>query len=137
VGSECTGNNRDQFAGERALRYDADEDKHDDIISADLKSMRRCDIDAAISLLTTMLDRGEDLIFTACRVIMFLSEDVGLADSRALSLVVACFEACEKGGLPQRVINLVHATRFLATGPKNNSTYRPLSKCRTYAAQNG
>jgi putative ATPase len=69
--------------------------------------------------------------------VIFASEDIALADSRALPLAIACFEACEKIGMPECAINLAHVTVFLATSPKSNSTYTALSKCRSHVAKNG
>ncbi|MDR2628639.1 MAG: replication-associated recombination protein A, partial [Puniceicoccales bacterium] len=137
IGSEIKADDVEKFSIERALRYDADEDEHYDTISAYIKSMRGCDPDAAIFWLTKMLDSGEDPRFIARRMVIFASEDVGLADSRALPLAVACFEACEKIGMPECALNLSHVTVFLATAPKSNSTYLALSKCRSHVAKNG
>ncbi|MDR3144456.1 MAG: replication-associated recombination protein A [Puniceicoccales bacterium] len=137
VGSEITAEQVENFSMERALRYDADEDEHYDTISAYIKSMRGCDPDAAIFWMTKMLDGGEDPRFIARRMVIFASEDVGLADPRALPLAIACFEACEKIGMPECALNLVHVTVFLATAPKSNSTYMALSKCRSHVAKNG
>jgi putative ATPase len=115
------------FAQERLLRYDANEDDHYDTISAYIKSMRGCDPDAAIYWLAKMVNSGEDPRFIARRLVIFASEDVGLADSRALPLAIACFEACEKIGMPECQLNLAHATVFMATAPKSNSAYMALS----------
>jgi putative ATPase len=127
----------ENFSMERALRYDADEDEHYDTISAYIKSMRGCDPDAALFWMTKMLDGGEDPRFIARRMVIFASEDIGLADSRALPLAVACFEACEKIGMPECALNLAHVTVFLATAPKSNSTYMALCKCRESIGKNG
>ncbi|MDR1414021.1 MAG: replication-associated recombination protein A [Puniceicoccales bacterium] len=137
AGSQIVGENVESFSTERALRYDADEDEHYDTISAYIKSMRGCDPDAAIFWLTKMLDGGEDPRFIARRMVIFASEDVALADSRALPLAIACFEACEKIGMPECAINLAHVTVFLATAPKSNSTYLALCSCRSHVAKNG
>ncbi|MDR2738184.1 MAG: replication-associated recombination protein A [Puniceicoccales bacterium] len=137
AGSEITAEVVENFSAERALRYDADEDEHYDTISAYIKSMRGCDPDAAIFWLVKMLDGGEDPRFIARRMVIFASEDVALADSRALPLAIACFEACEKIGMPECAINLAHVTVFLATSPKSNSTYTALSKCRSHIAKCG
>jgi putative ATPase len=137
VGSKIRGEDVENFSAERLLRYDADEDEHYDTISAYIKSMRGCDPDAAIFWLAKMLNGGEDPRFIARRMVIFASEDIGLADSRALPLAIACFEACEKIGMPECALNLVHVTVFLATSPKSNSTYMALSKCRGHIAKNG
>ncbi|MDR1255858.1 MAG: replication-associated recombination protein A [Puniceicoccales bacterium] len=125
------------FAQERMLRYDANEDDHYDTISAFIKSMRGCDPDAAIYWLAKMVNSGEDPRFIARRLVIFASEDVGLADSRALPLAIACFEACEKIGLPECQLNLAHTTVFMATAPKSNSAYMALNRATKSIMTNG
>jgi putative ATPase len=70
-------------------------------------------------------------------MVIFASEDIGFPDSRALPLAVACFDACEKIGLPECAFNLARVIVFLATAPKSNATYLAPSKCRAYVTQNG
>jgi putative ATPase len=118
------------FARERQIRYDADEDEHYDTASAFIKSMRGGDPDAALYWLAKMLAGGEDPRFIARRLVIFASEDIGLADSRALGLAVACFQACEQVGLPECELNLAHAVTFLATAPKSNSTTLALGRAK-------
>lgn len=137
TGSEIAVEDVENFSMERALRYDADEDEHYDTISAYIKSMRGCDPDAAIFWLNKMLEGGEDPRFIARRMVIFASEDVALADPRALPLAIACFEACEKIGMPECAINLAHVSVFLATAHKSNSTYMALTRCRASVAKNG
>jgi putative ATPase len=114
------------FAQERRIRYDADEDEHYDTISAFIKSVRGGDPDAAIYWLAKMLEGGEDPRFIARRLVILASEDVGLADSRALPLAVAAHHACDFVGLPECGLNLAHVTIFLATAPKSNSATEAL-----------
>ncbi|MDR2419911.1 MAG: replication-associated recombination protein A [Puniceicoccales bacterium] len=125
------------FAQERQIRYDSDEDEHYNTISAFIKSIRGCDPDAAIYWLAKMLEGGEDPRFIARRLIIAASEDVGLGDSRALSLANACFDACERVGMPECALNLAHTTVFLAMAPKSNSTYVALTRAREHIRQNG
>jgi putative ATPase len=125
------------FAQERQIRYDADEDEHYNTISAFIKSIRGCDPDAAIYWLAKMLEGGEDPRFIARRLIIAASEDVGLGDSRALPLATACFDACERVGMPECALNLAHVTVFLATAPKSNSTYVALTRAREHIRQEG
>ena len=125
------------FAQERQIRYDADEDEHYNTISAFIKSIRGCDPDAAIYWLAKMLEGGEDPRFIARRLIIAASEDVGLGDSRALSLANACFDACERVGMPECALNLAHVSVFLATAPKSNSTYVALTRARESIRQEG
>jgi len=109
------------FAQERGVRYDRGEDEHYDSASALIKSMRGNDPDAAVYWLAKMLAGGEDPRFIARRLVIFASEDVGLADSRALLMADAAFRACETIGLPECELNLAHVVLFLATCPKSNS----------------
>ncbi|GHB90321.1 ATPase AAA [Cerasicoccus arenae] len=122
MGSEVTTEDLSVFARERQIRYDNNEDEHYDTISAFIKSMRGGDPDAALYWLAKMLAGGEDPRFIARRLVILASEDVGLADSRALPLAVAAFQACDFIGLPECELTLAHVTVFLATAPKSNST---------------
>ena len=115
----------ESFAKERQIRYDK-EDEHYDTASAYIKSIRGGDPDAALYWLTKMLEGGEDPRFIARRLVILASEDVGLADSRALPLATATFQACEIIGLPECSINLAHATVFLSCSPKSNTAYMGL-----------
>jgi putative ATPase len=109
------------FARERQIRYDADQDEHYDTSSAFIKSIRGCDPDAALYWLAKMLAGGEDPRFIARRLVILASEDIGLADSRALTVAVAAQQAVEFVGLPECELNLAHAVLFLALSPKSNS----------------
>ncbi|MDR0728293.1 MAG: replication-associated recombination protein A [Puniceicoccales bacterium] len=125
------------FARERQIRYDADEDEHYNTISAFIKSLRGGAPDAALYWLAKMLEGGEDPRFIARRLLIAASEDVGLGDSRALPLANACFDACERVGLPECALNLAHVTVFLATAPKSNSSYLALNRARESIRQEG
>ncbi|MDR0727320.1 MAG: replication-associated recombination protein A [Puniceicoccales bacterium] len=118
------------FAAERHIRYDRDESEHHATISAYIKSMRGCDPNAAVYWLVKMLEGGEDPRFIARRLVIFASEDVGLADTRALPLANACYAACETVGMPECAINLSHVTVFMALVRKSNSTYMALTNAR-------
>ena len=118
------------FASERQIRYDANEDEHYDTASAFIKSIRGCDPDAAMYWLAKMLVGGEDPRFIARRLVIAASEDIGLADSRALGVAVACFQACEMIGLPECEYNLAHTTLFLATCPKSNSATQAIANAK-------
>ncbi len=109
------------------LRYDKAADGHYDQASAFIKSMRGSDPDAAVYWLLRMIESGEDARFIARRMIIFASEDVGLADRQALPLAVAAFEALDRVGLPEARYALVHAAIALAVAPKSNSVARALS----------
>ncbi|MBT6851741.1 MAG: replication-associated recombination protein A [Opitutae bacterium] len=130
VGAKLTDQELAVFSRERNIRYDKDEDEHYDTASAFIKSMRGNDPDAALYWLAKMLAGGEDPRFIARRLVIFASEDVGLADSRALLLADAAFRACEIIGLPECELNLAHVTIFLATCPKSNSSTLAIGKAK-------
>ena len=98
------------------------------MISAFIKSIRGSDADAALFWLARMLEAGEDARFIARRLIVHASEDIGMADSRALLVAVAAAQAVEHVGLPEVRLNLAHATVYLATAPKSNSVYLAIGK---------
>jgi putative ATPase len=104
--------------GTSALRYGRDD--HYDVVSAFIKSMRGSDADAAVYWLARMLEAGEDARFIARRMVIFASEDVGLADPQALLVAVAAAHAVEHVGLPEAQLNLSQAAIHLATAPKSN-----------------
>ena len=105
----------------RALLYDKEGDYHFDTISAFIKSLRGSDPDAALYWLGRMVYAGEDPRFLFRRMLIFASEDVGLADPEALQVVVAAAESFDRIGLPEGRFPLAHAALYLATAPKSNS----------------
>jgi putative ATPase len=104
-----------------AVRYDRDGDAHYDVTSAFIKSMRGSDPDAALHYLARMLVAGEDPRFIARRIVIFASEDVGMADPQALLVATAAAQAVQSVGLPEAQLNLAQAVVHLATAPKSNS----------------
>ncbi len=112
----------------RALRYDKNAEEHYNIISAFIKSMRASDPDAALYWLMRMVEAGEDPLFIARRMVVFASEDIGLADPTALPLAVACFQACDAIGYPECRENLAHVVVSLANAPKDRSAYEAMLK---------
>ena len=106
----------------RAVLYDKDGDYHFDTISAFIKSVRGSDPDAALYWLAKMVRAGEDPSFIFRRMIILASEDVGLADPHALSVVISCAEAFDRIGFPEGNFPLAHACLYLATAPKSNTT---------------
>ncbi|WP_442791536.1 replication-associated recombination protein A [Micromonospora sp. NBC_01813] len=110
-----------------AVRYDRDGDAHYDVTSAFIKSMRGSDVDAALHWLARMLVAGEDARFIARRMVIFASEDVGMADPSALSVATAAAHAVEYVGLPEVQLNLAQAVIHLASAPKSNSTTTALA----------
>jgi putative ATPase len=105
------------------LQYDKDGEEHYNLISALHKSMRGSDADAALYYLTRMLSGGEDPLYIARRLVRFASEDVGLANSRALEQTVAAFEACRYIGMPECGVNLAQAVVYLAKCDKSIQLY--------------
>ncbi|WP_157756712.1 replication-associated recombination protein A [Plantactinospora sp. KBS50] len=110
-----------------AVRYDRDGDAHYDVTSAFIKSMRGSDVDAALHWLARMLVAGEDARFIARRIVIFASEDVGMADPAALSVATAAAHAVEYVGLPEAQLNLAQAVIHMATAPKSNSATAALT----------
>lgn len=106
----------------RAVLYDKDGDVHYDTISAFIKSLRGSDPDAALYWLAKMVYAGEDPRFIFRRMAILAGEDVGLADPNAINVVVSCWEAFERIGMPEGAFQLAEATLYLATCPKSNST---------------
>ena len=104
--------------GTSALRYGRDD--HYDVVSAFIKSMRGSDPDAAVYWLARMLEAGEDARFIVRRMVIFASEDIGMADPNALLVAVAAAHALEHVGLPEAQLNLSQAVVHLATAPKSN-----------------
>lgn len=104
-----------------AVRYDREGDAHYDVTSAFIKSMRGSDVDAALHYLARMLVAGEDPRFIARRMVIFASEDVGMADPTALVAATAAAHAVEYVGLPEAQLNLAQAVVHLATAPKSNA----------------
>lgn len=113
----------EQCLGKKALLYDKNGEEHYNLISALHKSMRNSDPDAAIYWLARMLEAGEDPLFIARRLIRFASEDIGLADSQALQIAVAAYQACHFNGMPECNVNLAHAVVYLSLAPRSNALY--------------
>jgi putative ATPase len=111
---------------QRRFRYDKAQDSHYDQASAFIKSLRGSDPDAAVYWMLRMLESGEDPRFIARRMVIFASEDIGLADRGALPVATAAFDALTFVGLPEARYALTHAAIALATAPKSNSVARAL-----------
>jgi putative ATPase len=118
----------------KAIVYDRQGDAHYDVISAFIKSIRGSDPDAALFWLARMVEAGEDARFIARRMVVHASEDIGLADPRALLVAVAAAQAVEYVGLPEAQINLAEAAIYLARAPKSNSVVASLGKAKADAA---
>lgn len=111
----------EQCLSKKSLLYDKNGEEHYNIISALHKSMRNSDPDAAVYWLARMLEAGEDPMYVARRVTRFASEDVGLADPRALEIAVAAFQACHLIGMPECSVHLTEAVVYMAMAPKSNA----------------
>jgi putative ATPase len=119
---------------QKAIVYDRQGDAHYDVISAFIKSIRGSDPDAALFWLARMLEAGEDARYIARRLVVHASEDIGMADPRALLVASAAAHAVEYVGLPEARINLAHATIYLARAPKSNSVITAIGKAGADAA---
>ncbi|MCR5176793.1 MAG: replication-associated recombination protein A [Anaerovibrio sp.] len=122
-GIEVTGENIEQCTSRKLLLYDKDGEEHYNIISALHKSMRNSDPDAAVYWLARMLEGGEDPLYVARRITRFASEDIGLADPRALEIAVAAYQACHFIGMPECTVHLTQAVVYMALAPKSNALY--------------
>lgn len=123
----------EQCIGKKMLLYDRDGEEHYNLISALHKSMRNSDPDAAIYWLARMLEAGEDPLYVARRLIRFASEDVGMADSQALQVAVAAYQACHFNGMPECNVNLAHTVVYLSMAPKSNAVYKGYLKAQADA----
>jgi len=108
----------------RASQYDKNGEAHYDIVSAFIKSIRGSDPDAALYWLARMIEGGEDPLFIVRRLVILASEDIGLADSNALTIAVAAQQAVHFVGMPEGHYALAHAVLYLATAPKGNAVGR-------------
>lgn len=111
----------EQCTSKKSLLYDKKGEEHYNLISALHKSMRNSDPDAAVYWLARMLEAGEDPIYIARRVTRFASEDVGLADPRALEIAVAAYQACHLIGMPECSVHLTEAVVYMSLAPKSNA----------------
>ena len=113
----------EQCTARKSLLYDKNGEEHYNLISALHKSMRNSDPDAAVYWLSRMLEAGEDPLYAARRLVRFASEDVGLADPRALEITVAAYQACHFIGMPECTVHLTQAAVYLSLAPKSNALY--------------
>ena len=111
----------EQCTSKKSLLYDKNGEEHYNLISALHKSMRNSDPDAAVYWLARMLEAGEDPLYVARRLIRFASEDVGLAEPRALDMAVSAYQACHFIGMPECSVNLTQVVVHLSLAPKSNA----------------
>jgi putative ATPase len=122
-------------AQKRLPGYDKKGDMHYDVISAFIKSMRGSDVDATLYYLARMIDAGEDPKFIARRMIIFASEDIGLAGNGALGLAVTAFQAVERIGMPESTYVLFHVASALAKSEKSRRTTDAMNSAMALAKQ--
>ena len=120
----------EQCTSKKSLLYDKNGEEHYNLISALHKSMRNSDPDAAVYWLARMLEAGEDPIYIARRITRFASEDIGLADPRALEISVAAYQACHFIGMPECSVHLTQAVVYMSLVPKSNSLYVAYGKAK-------
>ena len=134
--SEISLENIKQAMQKTSLKYDKTGEYHYNIISAFIKSMRGSDVDAALFYLGRMLESGEDPKFIARRMVIFASEDIGLADNSMLALATTTFQAIERIGMPESQLILSHATIALAQAPKSRAATDAIAAARAAARDN-
>lgn len=135
--SEVTLENLKAGFADSFIRFDKKGDEHYDTISAFIKSLRASDVDAALYYLARMIEGGEDPKFIARRMVIFASEDVGLAQPTALVVANEVFRAVEIVGLPEAAINLAHGVAYLAQAKKDRSAYSAYFKALADVRQFG
>ena len=124
----------EQCIGKKTLLYDKNGEEHYNLISALHKSMRNSDPNAAVYWLARMLEAGEDPLYVARRLVRFASEDIGMADSQALTVAVSAYQACHFNGMTECDVNLTHAVVYLSMAPKSNALYVGYGKAREDAS---
>ncbi len=120
----------EQCTSRKSLLYDKNGEEHYNLISALHKSMRNSDPDAAIYWLARMLEAGENPLYVARRVTRFASEDIGLADPRALEIAVSAYQACHFIGMPECTVHLTEAVVYMSLAPKSNALYTAYNRAR-------
>ena len=134
---EITNDKVEKIIQQNLVRYDKTGEQHYDIISAFIKSMRGSDPNAAVYYLARMVEGGEDPKFIARRMLIFSSEDIGLANPTALVMANTCFDAVAKIGYPECDIILSQTVIYLATSPKSNSAYKAIRNTRQLVRESG
>ncbi|MBN1263377.1 MAG: replication-associated recombination protein A [Candidatus Pacebacteria bacterium] len=124
-------------AQQKYFSYDRTGEEHYNTISSYIKSMRASNPDAALYYLARMVEAGEDPLFIARRMVVFTSEDIGMAQPTALVVANEVFRACETIGYPECAINLAHGTVYLAKAPKDRSSYNALRAAQADVKQFG
>lgn len=125
----------EQCTNRSSFLYDKKGEEHYNIISALHKSMRNSDVDAAIYWTSRMLEAGEDPLYIARRLIRFASEDIGMADSRALEIAIAGYQACHFLGYPECDVHLTHVVTYLSLSVKSNALDKAYNKAKKDALE--
>ena len=125
----------EQCTSKKSLLYDKTGEEHYNLISALHKSMRNSDPDAAVYWLARMLEAGEDPLYIARRVTRFASEDIGLADPKALEIAVTAYHACHFIGMPECSVHLTQAVVYMSVAPKSNALYMAYEHAKRDAAK--
>ena len=125
----------EQCTSKKSLLYDKTGEEHYNLISALHKSMRNSDPDAAVYWLARMLEAGEDPLYIARRITRFASEDIGLADPKALEIAVAAYHACHFIGMPECSVHLTQAVVYMSVAPKSNALYMAYEHAKRDAAK--
>ena len=125
----------EQCTSKKSLLYDKTGEEHYNLISALHKSMRNSDPDAAVYWLARMLEAGEDPLYIARRVTRFASEDIGLADPKALEIAIAAYQACHFIGMPECSVHLTQAVVYMSVAPKSNALYMAYEHAKRDAAK--
>ena len=116
----------EQALQRKQLEFDKKGEEYHNVISAFIKSMRASNVDAALYYLARMVEAGQDPLYIARRMVVFASEDIGMANPNALLLANEVFQACEEIGYPECAINLAHGTVYLAKAEKDRASYEAL-----------
>jgi len=122
-GKSITMENIEQALQRRQLEFDKKGEDYYNVISAFIKSMRASNVDAALYYLARMVEAGQDPLYIARRMVVFASEDIGMANPNALLMANEVFRACDTIGYPECAINLAHATVYLSKAEKNRRSY--------------
>ncbi|MFV1917210.1 MAG: replication-associated recombination protein A [Patescibacteria group bacterium] len=116
----------EQALQRKQLEFDKKGEEYYNVISAFIKSMRASNVDAALYYLARMVEAGQDPLYIARRMVIFASEDIGMANPNALLMANEVFRACDTIGYPECAINLAHATVYLAKAKKDRASYEAL-----------
>ncbi|MEK7113040.1 MAG: replication-associated recombination protein A [Patescibacteria group bacterium] len=127
----------EQALQKRQFTFDKKGEEYYNVISAYIKSMRASDVDAALYYLARMIEAGQDPLYIARRMVIFASEDIGMAQPTAIVVANEVFRACETIGYPECAINLAHGTVYLASAKKDRASYEALRAAQEDVRKHG